>query len=167
MPIKYRIYCNDKSHEGYQFVWSNEPPTKCPKNSKHKVNKNSIKPIAKEKICFTEPVHSKIKSKHHTRVFTVPFQNVTSSILRVKVMAHMDSGASSYSLELFDHVLSRSLLNKTFTNTSLDLVDLGIIELNKNEDYIFDINALIISKSKLSKKHVYIERVIFYSEHSI
>ena len=165
MSSKWRIYCRDPSDEGFHTVWTDVEPTTCPNNPAHEVNPNSASIIAREVISQTlTPPYPKYSSLYYARVATLFLDSQDPPIRRITAFANVDTGADSYSLELYDRTTHTSLGEVTFTNTSLEEVVLPAITLNPGINKI-DVNVKYQKTALLGRKYnVYLDKICVYAE---
>lgn len=165
MSSKWRIYCRDPSHEGFQTVWSDVEPMVCPVNAAHEVNPNSMSIIAREVISQTlTPSYPKYSSKYYARVGTLFLDSQDLPIRRITAFANVDAGADGYSLELYDRATYISLCEISLTNTSLEEIELPPIVLNPGINKI-DVNIKYKKAGHLAKKYyVYVDKICVYCE---
>jgi len=165
MSSKWRIYCRDPSHEGFQTVWSDEAPVICPVNASHEINPNSISIVAREVLTQTvTPPYSQTRSLYYIRAATLLLDPRDSPIRRITVFANVDPGAGGYSIELYNSTTHTSLAEITKTNTTLEEATLPSIVLDEGINKI-DVNVKYEKGSSQSKKYyVYLDKICVYSE---
>lgn len=165
MSLKWRIYCRDPSHEGFQTVWSDEEPTVCPIDEEHEVNPNSMSVVAREVLSQTiTPTNPRLRSLYYMRAATLFLDSRDNPIRKITVFVSVDEGAGGYGVELYNHTTHTSLSEVSETNTTLQEIVLPTIELNEGINLI-DVNVKYTAGADPSRRYfVHLDKICIYRE---
>jgi len=106
---------------------------------------------------------SQIKSKEYIVAINISISENINTISNISVLSYMDNKADSYDVRVYDITNDNIIAEKNFTNTSMEINDLGTLSNLPTNDAIFEVQVKI-NASKLSWSKAYIKEVnVFYS----
>lgn len=166
MSTKYRIYCTEPGDEGFQYIWTDTPPTTCPNNAAHSVNSDSVGIVSREVSKMTViPTTYQTNRKDFTRIASVIYNPETlGELRRIKILGSgEDSDVTSYSVEVYNRDTKESLCSGTFSNINSDEIqDLGVVSASPVEENILEI--YLKRDSNKNKKVASVTQITFYAE---
>ncbi len=165
MSKKWRVYCTEPGDEGYKYVWSDTVITECPNDSGHSVNTDITTLVGSEKpLIRISPYTTKVRGSNYTEVATCHFDpdEYPGELRRVNVLSYIDSGATSYDVEVFDRDNNIQLVETNFTNKSEEVEQqfTGIISSPPSSKTVLEINIRKIGGN--NKQYVHLSEIIFY-----
>lgn len=161
MTDLYRIVC---SIHGPQSVWSDSPVTQCPINANDYVNPDLTSIETMARICSQlTPNTSSTSSTSYVTVLSCLYSPKSFGTLhRIRILSDSDSGATSYSVSVYDATNTIQLAAGTFTNNSGYAVnDLGDVAGVVTEPTQIDIRLKVDGGTLGSQ--AYISQILFYS----
>ena len=106
------------------------------------------------------PIEINIKNNDYTRVVSIVYDtDFNGPLHRVKVLSYMDSGTTSYDVEVFDKTNETSLITANFTNTGdINESDLGLISSPPEGKVIIEIN---LKRTGIGYAHI--NQIVLYT----
>ena len=165
MSKRWRIYCTEPGDEGFKYIWSDTAPTECPNNATHSVNSNSVKQDMKEvSLLKISPSVRKLRSKNLEVVGICNFNpdDFPGTLRRVKILAYLDTGATSYDFEVYDRDNNTSLTSSNFTNMNnkYEEMETGVISSSPSAKTVLEFNLKKTGGS--NKKFVRVEEISLF-----
>ena len=160
MSYKWRILC---TVHGWVYGWADTPITICPIEASDLVDLSTTVQVGREIETFVlTPTVFQIKNSNYNRVSSVVYNSdINGTLSRVKVMSYMDSGLTSYNVEVYDRTNNVSLVNATFTNTGdISEQNVGLIATPPDGKVTIEIN---VKCTGASNKYANISQIIFYT----
>ncbi len=165
MSKKWRVYCTEPGDEGWQYVWADTVPTGCPNDPSHSFDIDSIVLLGRENPLIRISPHTRaVRGNNYTEVATCQFDpdEYEGTLRRVKVLSYLDSGATSYDVEVYDRDNNIQLVESNFTNTSEEVQEqsTGIISSPPSSKTILEINVKKTGGN--DNKYARVTEIIFY-----
>jgi hypothetical protein len=165
MSKRWRVYCEEPGDEGWQYIWSDTAPTGCPNDAGHSYNANSIKQIGREVPLLRLTPHTRqVKGSNYTEIATVSFNpdDYDGTLRRIQALSYMDTGTTSYDIEVFDLDNNVQLITNNFTNASEEVErnTSGVISSPPTGHTTLEINVKKTGGN--NKKYARVEEIIFY-----
>jgi len=160
MSYKWRLWC---TVHGWVYDWADIPITQCPTENSDSVDTTKTFKVGEEYAVVTiVPTEVKIKNGSYERVASIIYDPTNRGLLhRVKIMSYMDSGTTSYDVEIYDRTNNTSLIEANFTNIEdFDEQNLGIIQSPPEEKFYMEVN---IKRTGTGKKYAHISQIILYT----
>nr|QBK85692.1 MAG: hypothetical protein LCMAC101_02870 [Marseillevirus LCMAC101] len=110
------------------------------------------------------PHTNKIRGNNYTKVADCSFDlnDYSGELRRVKVLSYLDSGATSYDIEVFDRDNNVQLVETNFTNTSGEVQEqaTGVISSPPSSKTVLEVN---VKKTGGNGSHyARISEIVFY-----
>ncbi len=165
MSKKWRIYCTEPGDEGWQYVWADTVPTECPNDPGHSFNVDGIALVGREIPLIRIFPHTQIvRGVNYTEVATCHFDpdDYNGTLRRVKVLSYLDSGATSYDVEVYDRDNNVQLVESNFTNTSGEVQEqsTGVISSPPTSKTVLEINVKKTGGN--NNRYARVGEIIFY-----
>ncbi len=115
------------------------------------------------KILLTETILPKkdtYSNTSYTRAASYIYNPTINTLYCVKVLSYMDTGITSYDLQLFDKTHGNIIVTKNSTNTDEELVDVGTLTNMPTVESILELNVKRTGGKK--NNNVYLESIGFY-----
>lgn len=161
MTDLYQIVC---SIHGPQQVWSDTLVTQCPVNANDYVNPDLTSIETMARICsqLTPNISSTSSTSYVTVLSCLYSPKSFGTLHRIRVLSDSDSGATSYSISVYDVTNTIELASGTFSNHSGYVVnDLGNVGSVISEPTQINIRLKVDGGTLGSQ--AYISQILFYS----
>jgi hypothetical protein len=110
------------------------------------------------------PHTQNIRGNNYTEVATCQFDpdDYDGTLRRVKLLSYIDSGATSYDVEVIDRDNNVQLIENNFTNTSEEVQEqtMGVISSPPSSKTILEVN--VKKTGGTSNKYARISEIVFY-----
>lgn len=163
MSKRWRIYCTEPEDEGFKYVWSDTAPTECPNDSGHSYNSNSISQIGREAPLLRLVPHTrKVRGSNYTQIAIISFNpnDYDGTLRRIQALSYMDTGTTSYDIELFDLDNNTQLITNNFTNEEVEKNASNVILFPPTSPTTLEINVKKTGGN--NRKYARVEEIIFY-----
>jgi hypothetical protein len=158
MSHLWRIYCITESQ--WNSEWSDTTITTCPNNAGHTVNANSVQKLNSEIKLVQYKANKNITTTSFYNIYSFLYTLSYGSLRRLFLIGYM-SGATSFTIQVYDTTNNIELLQYTSTNTVDNiLIDCGVCT-TPTTNAILNVN--VKQTGGAGNFQVYIGNIILYS----
>ena len=160
MPY-YKVYCITQG--GWQYVTSDTVPTACPTDGAHTINSTSIVDILLLHQVYVPIKIDLVKTSTYFTVATFQYlgSSGTHAITSFKIISYINTGTGSYSVRVYNKTNSTVIAEKTFTNVTQTLNDMGTVANIPSAFAIIEVQFKKVSGSPASNGIV-IDNISYY-----